>query len=199
MNLSWRVPAFLVLLSLAACVSEEEENTYSLAVLERSGMKEIYDADYVSIEGESRSLSEFRGQVLLIVNTASECGYTDQYAGLEELYRTYRPRGLTVIGFPCNQFLGQEPGTNLEIAAFCEERYGVTFPLAAKIEVHGPEKHPLYAWLTNEAAAFPGPIGWNFTKFLVDPKGRVVARFGSSTPPDAAEVIAAIEAALGAK
>ncbi|MBN2492165.1 MAG: glutathione peroxidase [Planctomycetes bacterium] len=156
----------------------------------------LYDIGYTAITGEPRSLGGFRGQVLMIVNTASRCGFTGQYAGLERIYQQYRDRGFVIVGFPCNQFLGQEPGSDAEILAFCQDTYGVSFPLSEKIEVAGPGKHPLYAFLTRAGAAFPGKISWNFTKFLVDREGTVVARFGPSTNPESAEVRAAIERVL---
>ncbi len=136
------------------------------------------------------SLAAFRGCVLLIVNTASRCGFTPQYAGLEALYRTYRERGFEVLGFPSNQFGAQEPGTEAEIGAFCEKNYGVSFPLFAKIDVNGPHAHPLYRFLKKEKPgilAFAGgsAIRWNFTKFLVDREGRVVARYGPAKKPEA--------------
>lgn len=148
------------------------------------------------LDGSERDLSEFRGQVLLIVNVASRCGFTPQYTGLEALYRKYRPRGFAVLGFPCNQFGAQEPGDAAEIGAFCSTNYDVTFPLFAKIEVNGADAHPLYQLLKS---AKPGLLGteaikWNFTKFLVDREGRVVARYA---PKDAPEALAAdIEALL---
>jgi glutathione peroxidase len=142
------------------------------------------------------SLGEFRGRVLLIVNTASECGFTPQYAGLEQLYRAYKERGLTVLGFPSNQFGAQEPGSEAEIAAFCEKNYGVSFPLFAKIEVNGPHAHPLYRFLKK---AKPGIFGigrikWNFTKFLIDRHGIVTGRYAPSTDPKA--LSAAVEGLL---
>ena len=138
-------------------------------------------------DGLPVSLGQFRGQVLLIVNTASKCGFTPQYKGLEHLQSAYKERGFTVLGFPCNQFGAQEPGTEAEIASFCERNYGVTFPLFAKIEVNGPQAHPLYQFLKR---AKPGIFGigrikWNFTKFLVNRQGRVVYRYGPSTTPEA--------------
>jgi glutathione peroxidase len=146
--------------------------------------------------GRPVCLDEFRGQVLLIVNTASRCGNTPQYAGLEQLYRTYKERGFAVLGFPCNQFGAQEPGSAAEIASFCERNYGVSFPLFAKIEVNGSEAHPLYQFLKK---AKPGIFGtdrikWNFTKFLVDRHGSVVCRYAPSTKPKA--LTAGIEALL---
>jgi glutathione peroxidase len=139
-------------------------------------------------DAEMVSLAEFRGKVLLIVNTASKCGFTAQYAGLEALYRAHKERGFEVLGFPCNQFGAQEPGTDAEITAFCEENYNVSFPLFAKINVNGAHAHPLYRFLKRSKPGILGIFGadairWNFTKFLVDRKGVVVGRFGSSTTP----------------
>jgi glutathione peroxidase len=156
----------------------------------------VYDFSARDIKGAERSLGEFRGKVLLIVNVASECGFTPQYAGLEALQRNYAARGFAVLGFPCNQFGSQEPGGEGEIRQFCESRFGVTFPLFAKIDVNGPDTHPVYAYLK---AAEPGLFGsagikWNFTKFLVAKDGRVVKRYAPTTKPDAIE--ADIEAQL---
>ncbi|MHB1543013.1 MAG: glutathione peroxidase [Gammaproteobacteria bacterium] len=138
-----------------------------------------------SLAGEPLSLTDLGGQVLLIVNVASRCGYTPQYAGLEALYRKYRMQGFTLIGVPCNQFGGQEPGTASEIETFCRTHYEVSFPLTEKIEVNGPGRHPLYRWLTDPAQGHPGDIRWNFEKFLIGREGRVVARFASDVSPDA--------------
>jgi len=148
----------------------------------------VYDFSAISVDGQEVPLAQYRGKVLVIVNTASQCGFTPQYAGLEELYRAYKDRGVVVLGFPCNQFGGQEPGTEAEIAQFCALRYGVTFPLFAKVEVNGPGAHPLFKFLKAEKGGILGGIGldaikWNFTKFLVDGTGRVVGRFGSGTAP----------------
>ncbi len=150
----------------------------------------LYDFSALLLNGRVQSLAEFKGQVLLIVNTASKCGFTPQYAGLESLYQTYRNRGFSVLGFPSNQFGSQEPGSAAEIAAFCDTRFGVTFPLFAKIEVNGPAAHPLYRFLKHEQPGFLGMVGvsairWNFTKFLADRSGRVTARFGSTKKPEA--------------
>ena len=139
-----------------------------------------------TLDGRQASLAEFAGKVLLIVNTASQCGFTPQYAGLEKLYRAYKDRGLEVLGFPCNQFGAQEPGSAAEIGAFCEQNYGVSFPLFAKIDVNGEKAHPLYRFLKKEKPGLLGPLGggaikWNFTKFLVDRDGKVVARYASTT------------------
>ena len=142
------------------------------------------------LDGQPLSLGNFRGRVLLIVNTASRCGFTPQYAGLEALYRTYRGRGFEVLGFPCNQFGGQEPGSEAGIGAFCEKNYGITFPLFAKIEVNGPNAHPLFTFLKKERSGILGVFGsgairWNFTKFLIGRKGNVVARYGPAKDPRA--------------
>ena len=146
--------------------------------------------------GQSFPLAEFRGRVLLIVNTASQCGFTPQYAGLEELYRQYKDRGLVVLGFPCNQFGSQEPGAEAEIGAFCEKNYGVDFPVFAKIDVNGPQAHPLYRFLKKQKPGFLGTekIKWNFTKFLVGRQGHVIARYASLTGP--AKIAPAIERLL---
>jgi glutathione peroxidase len=142
------------------------------------------------LDGQPFSLDHFRGRVLLIVNTASLCGFTPQYAGLEALYRTYRNRGFEVLAFPCNQFGSQEPGSETGISAFCEKNFGVTFPLFAKIDVNGSNAHPLYRFLKKEKPGLLGIVGsgdirWNFTKFLIDRKGGVVARFGPAKEPSA--------------
>lgn len=146
----------------------------------------IYDFSITTIEGQTVPLGRFRGRVLLLVNTASECGFTPQYAGLEQLHREYGERGLTVIGFPCNQFGHQEPGTLDQIAQFCQTRYGVTFLLSEKIDVNGERAHPLFRYLKHAAPGLLGTEGikWNFTKFLVNPDGRVVARYASADKPD---------------
>ena len=160
----------------------------------------IYGYSARRLDGRIESLGEYRGRVLLIVNTASRCGFTPQYAGLEQLNRSYKARGFEVLGFPCNQFGSQEPGSAEEIGAFCERNYGVSFPMFAKIDVNGNQAHPLYRWLKRSK---PGVLGlldggrvwWNFTKFLVDREGKVVARFGSSRAPRA--LTGRIEALLG--
>ena len=155
------------------------------------------DQEVVRITGETASLGDYRGQVLLIVNTASACGYTPQLTGLQELQERYSDRGFTVLGFPCNDFGGQSPGTNDEIAAFCSNEYGVTFPLFETVSIRGDSPHPLYAALENESeAGVAGPVRWNFTKFLVDADGGVVARFEPAVDPLSEEVIAAIEEEL---
>ena len=157
----------------------------------------IYDFSATAIDGQDVPLDRYRGQVLLIVNTASACGFTPQLGGLEELHRTYGARGLVVLGFPCNQFGGQDPGSNDDIAAFCQRNYGVSFPMMGKIDVNGADAHPLYRWLTAEAPGLLGSkvIKWNFTKFLIGRDGRVIRRYA---PQDAPQKLARdIEAALG--
>ena len=152
----------------------------------------------MTIDGEQRALRDYAGKVVLVVNVASECGLTPHYRGLQVLYESYRDRGLVVLGFPCNQFGAQEPGSEAEIKAFCETRYGVTFPLFAKIEVNGPGRHPLYAFLTEQPTQpdGPGDIQWNFAKFLVDRSGKITARFAPTTKPVSDEIVSAIEVAL---
>jgi glutathione peroxidase len=144
----------------------------------------LYDLELTRIDGATESMAVYRGRVLLIVNVASRCGFTPQYAGLEALHRKYADRGFSVLGFPCNQFGRQEPGREDEIRRFCAETYDVTFPLFAKVDVNGPRAHPLYRYLKSERRGVLGTsaIKWNFTKFLVDGAGRVVARFGSAVP-----------------
>jgi glutathione peroxidase len=145
----------------------------------------VYDYSATSLSGEEKSLGDFRGKVLLIVNTASKCGFTPQYAGLEELYRKHGQAGFAVLGFPCNQFGAQEPGDAAEIGAFCSLTYDVTFPVFGKVEVNGPEAHPLFQYLKSERKGIAGTeqIKWNFTKFLVDRHGHVTARFAPTTKP----------------
>ena len=149
------------------------------------------------IDGRQESLADYRGKALLIVNTASRCGMTPQYEGLEELHKRFAARGLVVMGFPCNDFMGQEPGSNEEILSFCQGTYHVDFPMYQKLAVQGEETHPLYRTLTGETtAALRGPIKWNFTKFLVNPQGQVIARFEPKVEPLDPELVAAIEAVL---
>lgn len=147
----------------------------------------VHDFTVRDIEGRDVKLDTYRDKVVLIVNTASKCGFTPQYEGLEKLYRDYRERGLVVLGFPCNQFGAQEPGDETEIASFCEATYDVTFPMFAKIDVNGPSANPLYGWLKSAAPGLLGSkaIKWNFTKFLVDRTGKVIGRFAPKTTPEA--------------
>ncbi len=150
-------------------------------------MTSVYDFTAKTITGEDKPLADYKGQVMLVVNTASKCGFTPQYEGLEELYRDLQDRGLVVLGFPCNQFGAQEPGGAAEIANFCKLSYDVSFPMFAKIDVNGPRTTLLYAWLKEQAPGILGTrkIKWNFTKFLIDRKGQVVDRFAPTTKPEA--------------
>lgn len=158
----------------------------------------IYDIKLKTIDGKDTTLAAYKGKVLLIVNVASKCGYTKQYTGLEALYQKYKDQGLVVLGFPCNQFGGQEPGTNEEIRQFCSSNYNVTFPLFDKLEVNGANRHPLYAFLAGEKSPFPGDIKWNFGKFIIGRDGTIAKRFGSSTTPESDEMKQEIERALAA-
>ncbi|GGX83309.1 glutathione peroxidase [Streptomyces minutiscleroticus] len=159
----------------------------------------VYDVEIGALQGGSAGLKQYEGQVVLVVNVASKCGLTPQYAGLERLQERYAERGFTVLGVPCNQFLGQEPGTSEEIAEFCSATYGVTFPMTEKVEVNGAGRHALYERLVGftDGEGHSGDIRWNFEKFLVGRDGRVVARFSPQTEPESAEVVAAIEAQIG--
>jgi glutathione peroxidase len=148
------------------------------------------------IDGQETSLKTYAGKAILIVNVASKCGYTRQYAGLEALYRKYKDRGLVVLGIPSNDFGGQEPGTEAEIKEFCTKKFDVTFPMTAKVSVKGADQHPLYAALTGPDSPAPGPVKWNFGKFLISKDGKLLARWDSKTEPDDATLTAAIEAAL---
>ena len=159
-------------------------------------MANIHDFEATTIDGEEKSLADYRGRVMLITNVASKCGFTPQYAGLEKLYETYEDRGLVVLGFPCDQFGHQEPGDEAEIANFCSLTYDVKFPMFSKIDVNGSGAHPLYQWLKSQKAGLlGGRIKWNFTKFLVDGDGNVLKRYAPTTKP--ADIAADIEAALG--
>ncbi len=169
----------------------------AVPVSERS----IYDFTVRDIDGKDVRLDSYRGKVLLVVNTASNCGYTPQYEGLQALYDRNKDNGLVILGFPANNFLGQEPGTEAEIKEFCQSKYKVTFPMFAKISVKGQDQHLLYNFLTNKATnpEFAGDISWNFNKFLIDRNGRVVARFGSKDAPDSQSVVDAVNKALVGK
>ncbi len=166
-----------------------------------SGAMSIYEFSARNLDGREQSLADYRGRTLLIVNVASRCGFTPQYTGLEALYRRFRDRGFVVLGFPCNQFGHQEPGSEAEIRAFCSARYDVSFPLFAKIEVNGPGAHPLYRYLRGRLPGVLGALGvdrikWNFTKFLVSPAGEPLSRFGPGTLPE--HIAPAVEAHLPA-
>ncbi|HQF96526.1 MAG TPA: glutathione peroxidase, partial [Microthrixaceae bacterium] len=157
-------------------------------------MTNVHDFQATTIDGEEKSLADYRGRVMLITNVASKCGFTPQYAGLEKLYETYEDRGLVVLGFPCDQFGHQEPGDEAEIANFCSLTYDVKFPMFSKIDVNGSGAHPLYQWLKSQKAGLlGGRIKWNFTKFLVDGDGNVLKRYAPTTKP--ADIAADIEAA----
>jgi glutathione peroxidase len=175
----------LVPLLLLSLMSVRAESLYEIAVKD--------------IDGKATTLAPLQGRVLLIVNVASECGYTPQYEGLQAIYKKYEAKGLTVLGLPCNQFGGQEPGTNAEIKQFCSSKFHVTFPMYDKIEVNGARRHPLYVALAGKGSPFPGDIGWNFSKFLIGRDGKIVKRFDSGAEPESADVTKAIEAALAAK
>ncbi len=153
------------------------------------GDASIYDIEVETLTGQRKSMHDYEGKVLLVVNTASQCGFTPQYAGLEALHRKYGDRGLVVLGFPCNQFGGQEPGSESEISTFCELNYGVTFPMHAKIDVNGAGAHPLFQRLTRAKKGLLGSsrIKWNFTKFLIDRRGEIVARYSPTTKPEKLE------------
>ena len=168
-------------------------------VARQSDRTGIYSVRVTTIDGVDTTLAQYRGQVLLIVNVASRCGYTPQYAGLEALYRRYRTRGLTVLGFPCDQFGNQEPGTETEIRQFCALAYDVTFPMFSKVDVNGPNEHPLYGILKGQARGVLGTtaIKWNFTKFLVSRDGAVLTRYSSRDTPEDIEADVAFTTALG--
>ena len=164
----------------------------------RTDSKTVNDFEARQIDGQNIALSEFRGKVMLIVNTASQCGFTPQFGGLEELHKTYGDQGLVVLGFPCNQFGAQDPGTDSDIASFCQVNYGVSFPMMSKIDVNGPTAHPLYQWLSAEAPGLLGSksIKWNFTKFLVGKDGKAIKRYAPLDKP--ADLAKDIESALAA-
>jgi len=162
------------------------------------GASNVLDFTLNSIDGKPAPLSQYQGKVVLIVNVASKCGYTPQYAGLEKVYEKYKDKGFVILGFPANNFLAQEPGTNEEIKTFCSSKYNVTFPMYSKISVKGADIHPLYRFLTDKQTnpASGGDINWNFTKFLVGKDGKVIARFEPAVTPESLEVTGAIEKAL---
>lgn len=161
-------------------------------------MTTVYDFEAQTITGEAVKLDQYRGKVLLIVNTASKCGFTPQFEGLEKLWQSHGPKGLAVVGFPCNQFAGQDPGANEAIASFCQLNFGVTFPMMGKVDVKGPQAHPLYQWLCKEAPGILGTkaIKWNFTKFLIGRDGQVIGRYAPTDTPKS--LIDKIDKALAA-
>jgi glutathione peroxidase len=172
---------------------------YAATVAALAAPKSIYDFTMKSIDDQPVSLGSYKGKVVLLVNVASKCGFTPQYAGLEALYEKYKDRGFVIVGVPANNFAQQEPGTNAEIKTFCSRKYNVTFPMMSKVSVLGDDKTPLYVYLTSPSddPKFGGDIKWNFTKFLFDRNGKPVARFEPNVTPDSPEVAAAVEAALG--
>lgn len=195
--------AFAISLAAAAVIttgcSAEQETETATPAKEQQAMSTDYRAlEFNTITGEPTTLNAFDGKAVVIVNVASECGYTPQYAGLEELYRTYKDSGLVVIGFPANNFGGQEPGTNEDILQFCTSKFDVTFPMMAKISVKGDDKHPLYTYLTEQSDQ-PGEIKWNFSKFVLDRDGNLVARFDSGVKPTSEELVSAVKTALETK
>ena len=184
-NRETKMKKFFVLLALLGTTMMAAEKT-------------VHDFTLNSIEGQSTPLASFKGKVVLLVNVASRCGFTPQYAGLEALYEKYKDRGFVIVGIPANNFGAQEPGTNQEIKTFCTSKYHVTFPMMAKVSVKGDDITPLYAFLTDKMAnpKTGGEIGWNFTKFLIGPDGKVLARFDSEVEPDSKDLTSAIEKAL---
>jgi glutathione peroxidase len=182
-----RIIIIISLMVVIAIFGAEEQNMHS-----------IYNFDMINIKGDTLKLSEYAGKVTLIVNTASKCGFTYQYEGLEKLYKTYKDQGFVILGFPANNFLKQEPGSDVEIANFCSINYGVTFPMFSKISVRGKSIHPLYEYLTSKDTnpEFSGKISWNFNKFLISRDGKIINRFGSRVKPENEDLIKAIEEAL---
>jgi glutathione peroxidase len=180
-----KLPVVLMLLVAAVCMATPANSVYNFTLK--------------SIDGQPVSLRSYRGKVLLLVNVASKCGYTPQYAGLEALYEKYKDRGLVIVGIPANNFAAQEPGTNAEIKTFCRNKYNVSFPMMAKVSVLGEDKTPLYVFLTDKSVnpQIGGDIKWNFTKFLFDRNGKPLERFEPAVTPDSPQVTAAIETALG--
>lgn len=168
-------------------------------VMTAAAAPNLYDIKVKDIDGKDTTLGAYKGKVVLVVNVASKCGYTPQYMPLEALYQRFKNIGFVVLGFPCNDFGGQEPGTNKDIKEFCSNDYGVTFPLFDKVHAKGDQQHPLYAALTGKESPFPGPVKWNFTKFLVGRDGRIVQRYESGVAPDDPNLVKAVQEALKAK
>lgn len=167
--------------------------TFSLFASAMFAASTVHEFSLNTIDGQPAPLSRYKGKVMLLVNVASQCGYTPQYAGLQSLYEKYKGKGLVIVGVPANNFGGQEPGTNEEIKTFCTRKYNVTFPMMSKVSVKGSDMVPLYSYLTSETG---GDVKWNFTKFLVDKEGKIVKRFESKVTPDSSEMTSAIEQAL---
>lgn len=189
------------IISLSGCSKTPSDNlnagqqTQNKSEVTKKLNKNIYDLSVKTMDGETKKLSDYKGKAILIVNVASKCGYTPQYEGLEKIYLKYKDRGFEVLGFPCNDFGDQEPGTNDEIRTFCESKYDITFPLFDKIQVLGDNKSPLYERLINNSDP-KGDISWNFEKFLIDKNGDIVARFKSKVKPESEEITSLIEANL---
>jgi glutathione peroxidase len=183
----------------AAAIIEGTVRPPAAAIDPEPAMSSVYDFEALSISGQPAQFASQCGKVVLVVNTASQCGFTPQFAGLEELWQTYRDRGLVIVGFPSNEFGGQDPGGNDEIASFCQLNYGVSFPMMAKVEVNGANAHPLWKWLKSEAPGLLGSeaIKWNFTKFLIGRDGKVIKRYAPTDKPESLKKD--IEAALAAK
>lgn len=190
--------ATLALVAASVFIVRGRPTSVGEASTKEKEVKSIYDFALKDINGKEVKLDQYRGKVALIVNTASKCGYTPQYEGLQKIYDQHKDQGFIVLGFPANNFKGQEPGTDEEIKEFCSLRYNVTFPMFAKISVGGEDKHPLYKYLTEKETnpQFAGEIKWNFNKFLVDKNGRIIARFDSGDKPESDKVVQAIEQAL---
>jgi len=195
-NITLLAIAILAITSVALALTRSNSSAETAG--ETMAEKSVLDFTMKSIDGKPVKLDSYRGNVLLLVNVASKCGFTPQYEGLQSLYTKYKDQGLVVMGFPANNFFGQEPGTDEEILSFCTNKYNVTFPMFSKISVKGKDMHPLYKFLTGKETdpEFSGGISWNFNKFLVDRNGKIIARFGTREKPDSEKFVAAIEKAL---
>jgi glutathione peroxidase len=194
-----RRPIFAIMLCAAAAATAAGVAMMTAGGVKAADATSIYDFSMKSIDGQQVSLKSYQGKVVLLVNVASKCGFTPQYAALESLYEKYKDKGLVIVGVPANNFMQQEPGTDAEIKTFCTNKYNVSFPMMSKVSVLGDDKTALYVFLTDKSTdpKFSGDIKWNFTKFLFDRNGSPVARFEPNVKPDSPEVIAAIEGALG--
>jgi glutathione peroxidase len=192
------VAAVLAVPMMARAVPPEADAPAGGGSVDQAAQPAAIDVPFDTPTGEKATLRKYHGQVILVVNTASRCGYTRQYAGLEALYKSHKDRGLIVVAFPSNDFGGQEPGSNDEIQEFCSSKFGITFPVMGKMPVKGEERSPLYAALTGSDAPFPGDPKWNFEKFLIGRDGTILARFPSKVEPDSPEVLEALEKALSA-
>jgi glutathione peroxidase len=191
--------AIAILFTFGCAGNNTAQTNADMTAKKTEAKKSIYDFSMTDINGKQVDLSQYKNKAILIVNTASKCGNTPQYEGLQKLYDTYKDQDFVVLGFPANNFMGQEPGTNEEIKDFCTLKYKVTFPMFAKISVKGEDQDAFYKYLTSEKAAFPGEISWNFEKFLTNKNGEIIARFSPKTKPEDPQVIEAIEKTLGGK